>query len=133
MEDVFVGRLLSSPVHTVDPGTPVQDAARTMVDEDIGSLLVVVDGDLVGIVTATDFVRAAAEGDATADAEVGDYMTDDVVTTTANETIRDVADTMIEHGFHHVPVVEDGAPIGMLTTSDLTAYISHFEKPRKPA
>lgn len=134
MEDIFVGRLMSSPVHTVDAATPVQDAARTMVDADIGSLVVVDDGGaLEGIITSTDFVRAAADGESAAEAVVGDYMSTEVVTATANETIRDVADTMVEHTFHHVPVIEDGEPIGMITTTDMTAYVSHFETPPAPA
>lgn len=134
MEDVFVGRIMSSPIHTVEQSTPVQTAARTMVQEDIGSLIVVDgDGGLEGILTSTDFVAAAADGDAPGDAVVSDYMTEEVVTTDANETIRDVADTMVEHQFHHVPVVDEGEPIGMITTTDMTAYVSHIETPPKPA
>lgn len=133
MEDIFVGRLLSSPVHTVAPETPVKDAAKTMIDADIGSLVVVDDGDLTGILTSTDFVHAAADGMNAADAAVEDYSSDSVVTTDANDTVRDVADLMIEHGFHHVPVTEEGEVVGMITTSDMTAYISHIEKPSPPA
>lgn len=134
MEDIFVGRLMSSPVHTADRDTPIQDAARTMIDADIGSLVVVDDaGNLEGILTSTDFVAAAADGQPTSETVVDDYVSTDVVTTEANDTVRDVADIMVEHGFHHVPVTEDGAVIGMITTSDMTAYVSHIETPSPPA
>lgn len=134
MEDIFVGRLMSSPVSTVSPGTPVQEAAQTMIDEDIGSLVVTDDdGSLEGILTSTDFVRAAADGGPTSDAVVEEYCTTVVTSTDANDTIRDVADIMIEHGFHHVPVTEDQEVVGMITTSDMTAYVSHIEKPSPPA
>ncbi|MGM0371788.1 MAG: CBS domain-containing protein [Halobacteriota archaeon] len=134
MDDIFVGRLMSSPVQSVTRDTPVQEAAQTMIDADIGSLVVLdEDGSLDGILTSTDFVRAAADGGSTADAVVGEYCTDAVTTTDANDTIRDVADIMIEHGFHHVPVTEDQEAVGMITTSDMTAYVSHIEKPSPPA
>ncbi|UWG48931.1 CBS domain [Halanaeroarchaeum sp. HSR-CO] len=134
MEDIFVGRLMSSPVHSVSRDTPVQEAAQTMIDADIGSLVVLdEDGALDGILTSTDFVRAAADGGSSDEAVVGEYCTDTVTTTDANDTIRDVADIMIEHGFHHVPVTEGQEPVGMITTSDMTAYVSHIEKPSPPA
>jgi len=130
MTDIFVGRLMSSPVETVAPETPVQQAATVLLDRDIGSVVVVDDdNNLVGILTTTDFVRITADDTAT-EATVADYMTTDVVTATANESINDVAGTMVDNGFHHLPVVDDEAGvIGMLTTTDLTAYLSTVESP----
>ena len=131
MEDVFVGRLMSSTVHTVGPHDSVQDAARAMLDNDIGSVVVVdADGGVDGILTSTDFVRIVAEGHPSAETTVSAHMSADVVTTTVNTDVRDVADTMIEHGFHHVPVVDDDeGVIGMVTTTDLTAYLSRVQTP----
>ena len=130
MEDIFVGRLMSSPITMVPPETTVREAARLMRDNDIGSVIVVDDSEaLRGILTSTDFVAAVADERSMAETPVSEFMTEDVVTTTANEPIRDIADLMVEHGFHHVPVVEDGQVIGIVTTSDLTAYLSHVEQP----
>jgi len=131
MTDIFVGRLMSSPVESVHPDTPVQAAATTLLDRDIGSVVVVEDGELRGILTTTDFVQITADGDSAAGSTVSDYMTTDVVTVTANATIMTVADIMVEHGFHHVPVVDDETGvIGMVTTADLTAYLSHLDSPQ---
>jgi len=48
-----------------------------------------------------------------------------VVTTTVHESIEGVADLLIDHGIHHVPVVDDSeGVVGMVTTTDLTAYLS---------
>lgn len=131
MDDIFVGRVMSTDVHTVSPDTLVEDAAAVMLENDIGSVMVV-DGDnqLLGILTATDFVRIVSESHPKAETPVERYMTTDVVTTTVQTSIRDAADTMVEHGFHHLPVVDDteGA-IGMLSTTDLTAYLSHVQTP----
>ncbi|NEU58827.1 CBS domain-containing protein [Halorussus sp. MSC15.2] len=131
MEDIFVGRLMSSPVETVSPDTEVHVAAEKMIDERIGSVLVTDDeGQLAGILTATDFVHIAAEQRWAADATVETYMTTDVTTTTANAEIRDVADTMIEQGFHHMPVVDETeGVVGIITTTDITAYMSHVQTP----
>ena len=130
MEDIFVGRLMSSPITMVPPETTVREAARLMRDEEIGSVIVVDDDDsLRGILTSTDFVAAVADERSMAETSVTEFMTEDVVTATANESIREIADVMVEHGFHHVPVVEDGQVIGIVTTSDLTAYLSHVEQP----
>jgi signal-transduction protein with cAMP-binding, CBS, and nucleotidyltransferase domain len=131
MEDIFVGRLMSSPVETVEPDTEVHVAAEKMLDEGIGSVIVTdEDGQLEGILTATDFVHIAAEQRWAADATVETYMTTDVVTTTANEAVRDIADVMIDNGFHHVPVVDETeGVVGIITTTDITAYLSHVQTP----
>jgi len=131
MEDIFVGRLMSSPVETVSPDTPAHVAAETMLDEGIGSVVVADDdGQLEGILTATDFVHVAAEQRWAADATVETYMTTDVTTATANDDLRDVSDTMIQQGFHHMPVVDpEGKVIGIITTTDITAYVSTVQTP----
>jgi len=125
---------MSSPVESVSPDTPVQAAATTLLDRDISSLVVTsADNELLGILTTTDFVRMTAEDAAAAETTVADYMATDVVTVTANDAITEVAETMVDRGFHHLPVVdEESGVIGMLTTTDLTAYLSHAD-PRQLA
>ena len=131
MDDIFVARLMSSGVKTVGPDTLVEDAAQLMQTHEIGSLVVTDDDNqLVGILTTTDFVDIVAKSKPKADTTVERYMSTDVVTTTAQASIRDVADTIMEHGFHHVPVVDDEeGVIGMISTTDLAAYISTAEAP----
>ncbi|ELY47558.1 CBS domain-containing protein [Natronorubrum sulfidifaciens] len=131
MDDIFVARIMSSSVHTVSPDTLVEDAGKLMLEEDIGSVMVVdEDNQLAGILTTTDFVQIVAERKPKDQTPVSTYMTRDVITVTAQDDIRDAADVMVEHGFHHTPVVdEDEGVIGMLTTSDLTSYLSRAETP----
>lgn len=126
MEDVFVGSLMTSPVTTVPADTPAKAAAALMLDEGISSVVVVdEDNRLEGILTSTDFVAIAAAEASAAAFSVADHMTTDVVTTTVQASIVDVADLLIEHGIHHVPVVDDTeGVVGMVTTTDLTAYLS---------
>lgn len=131
MDDIFVGQLMSDSLHTVTPDTFVEDAAQLMLDEEIGSVVVVDDdGHLEGILTNTDFVTIVAKSKPKARTTVERYMTTDVITGRAQESIRDVADAMLDHGFHHMPVVDDdGGVIGIITTQDLTSYISTVQTP----
>lgn len=126
MDDIFVGSLMTSPVTTVRAETPAKEAAAQMIDEGISSVVVVDDDDqLVGILTSTDFVAIAAAPESAASFSVADHMTSDVVTTTAGASIEDVADLLIGHSIHHVPVVDDAeGVVGMVTTTDLTAYLA---------
>lgn len=131
MEDIFVARVMSTEVETVTPETLVEDAARVMLEEAVGSLVVVDDdGHLEGILTTTDFVEIVSRSNPKAETPVSRYMTTDVATTTAQDSIRDVADQMVEAGFHHMPVVDDQeGVIGMISTSDLTGYVSSVRRP----
>lgn len=131
MDDIFVARVMASDLTTVDPDTLVEDAAELMLEEGIGSVIVVdSDNHLEGILTTTDFVRIVAERKPKDRTPVSAYMTTDVVTAGAQDSIRDAADTMLEHGFHHLPVVDDTeGVIGIVTTTDLAGYLSHVQTP----
>lgn len=130
IDDVFVARLMTSDLHTVTPDTLVEDAAAVLLDNDISSVLVVDDeGALVGILTTTDFVDIVAKSQPKAETTVERYMTGDPITAGAQDFVSDVAATMVEHGFHHVPVVDGDTPIGIITTSDFAAYVSSPDTP----
>ncbi|WP_261372566.1 CBS domain-containing protein [Haloferax volcanii] len=80
---------------------------------------------LEGILTTTDFVDIVAKSQPKAQTTVERYMTTDVITAGAQDSILSVAESMTEHGFHHMPVVdEEEGVIGMIATSDLAAYLS---------
>jgi CBS domain-containing protein len=131
MEDIFVARLMTSEVTTLTPESTVQEAANILRDEQIGSL-VIVDGAnrLQGIITGTDFICIVGDGEAGQETAVGDYMTENVVTVNPQDFIQDAADKMITYGIQHLPVEdEDEGVVGMLSATDLTAYISDVEQP----
>ena len=132
MDDMFVGRVMSTDLRTVGPDTLVEDAAELMLEEGVGSVLIVDESNgIEGILTTTDFVRIVAQSQPKAQTTVTRYMSTDVITTTAGTPIREVADEMLNAGIHHVPVVDDEeGVIGMVTTTDLAAYLSHVEPPR---
>ena len=131
MDDIFVARLMTSPVETVHEDALVEDAANLMLEDGISSLVVVDDaGALAGILTSTDFVRIVAERRPKDETPVSAYMTTDVTTAGAQDLVESAADAMIQGGFHHMPVVDDDdGVIGILSTTDLTAYVSGIQSP----
>jgi CBS domain-containing protein len=122
---------MSADVLTVSPETLVEEAAQVMLENEIGSVVVVdEDGYLEGILTTTDFVQIVAERQPKDRTPVSEYMTTDIVTADPQDEIQDIADTMLEHGFHHMPVLTaEEEVIGIITTTDLTGYLSHAKTP----
>ncbi|SNR23077.1 CBS domain-containing protein [Halorubrum vacuolatum] len=126
MDDVFVARVMSNELHTVDDDATVSTAAGRMLEAGVGSVLVVDAADrLRGLLTATDFVRLVRENDPEDETPVGDAMTTDVVTVGPQDTLSDVADLLTTAGYSHYPVTTtDDEVIGMLSTTDLTAHLA---------
>lgn len=122
-----IGRLMTDEVLTVRRETEIADAAATLIEEDVGSLVVRDEDDrAVGMFTNTDLAEFVAEGRSRDGGTVAEFMTDEVVTVGANDSLRDAAAKMIRHGVHHLPVTdEEGEIVGMLSTMDLTAHFSY--------
>jgi CBS domain-containing protein len=131
MDDIFVASLMSTDVVTVTSDTLVEDAAQRLRENRIGSLVVVDShGRIEGMLTSTDFVAIVAKSRPKADTTVERYMTEQVVTVGPQDPIQDAADAMITYGISHLPVVDDGdTVIGMLSSTDLTAYLSGVQEP----
>ena len=125
MTNADVQRLMTSPVLTVEPETPVDEIADAMLTEEIRSI-VAIDDDCtpIGILTSTDFVRIVADGTPKTTTTVGDHMTRAVVTTTPETPVPDVADQMVANGISHLPVVDDGEVVGLISATDLTGYVA---------
>ncbi|MUV86674.1 CBS domain-containing protein [Natronomonas sp. CBA1123] len=121
-----VGHLMTAPVLTADPETPVEEIADGMLEKGIKSVVAVDDeGRPIGILTSTDFVRIVAEGTPKSTTTVGDHMTEDIATTQSDVAIPEIAERMVEYEISHFPVVdEDGEAIGIISATDLTEYIS---------
>ena len=110
---VTVRDIMTSEVTTVSPETPVENAARMLFSQSISGMPVI-DGDskLVGVVTEFDII--AKEG-----ATVGDIMTTDVVTVSEDTDAETVAQILTSRRVRRVPVVQDGAVVGIVSRSDL--------------
>lgn len=114
-----VRSILSRPPVSAAPDLSVQEAARRMLDERVSSLIVHADSGLAGIVTDRDFrSRVVADG-LGPDTPLEAVMTPDPVTIGAEALAFEALLLMTQHNLRHLPVVEDGRPIGMVTATDL--------------
>lgn len=121
-----VAQLMTSGVFTVTPDTPVREAAESLLEMDVGSLVVVdEDNRPVGMLTNTDLVEILSRGDVGDDTTVAQYMTNEIITISTRSSIREAAAKMINNRIHHLPVTDEGNVVGMLSTMDLTSYLSY--------
>lgn len=104
---------------TTPPDTSVQTAAQLMAHHRIGSLVVVSGGHLAGIFTERDgLFRVLAEGRDPATTLVHEVMSTRVTTVPSHKELLYGVHLMQENGFRHLPVVDDGVPMGMLSLRD---------------
>jgi citrate synthase len=114
-----VGELMSSPAVTALPSETVAEVAARMAERRVGSV-VVVDGERpVGILTERDMVRFAAGGAEPAATKVAEWMTEDPDTAPPDAEVSDTFASLSEHGYRHVPVVEDNRVVGVVSMRDL--------------
>jgi CBS domain-containing protein len=111
--------LCRAPVVTGAAGESLASAARRMVLRGIGALAVLDDGQLVGIVTERDLARAVADDADMAATPVGSYVSVAPASVAPDEDAQEVAARMLNLGVRHLPVVEGGQVVGMLSVRDL--------------
>jgi len=112
------------PILTIDQHETAAAAARRMADSDVGSLVVLGnDRQVVGIVTERDIVTKVVARRAPAhELTVARIMTRHVVSCQMHTRLDQVRRLMTAHNVRHMPVIEDGAPLGMISVRDLLAY-----------
>lgn len=111
--------MTASPV-TVGPGTTLAETATLMGTHQVGSVLVVEDDRLLGIFTERDALRALASDFDAETHPVSEAMTPNPVTATPSTDAREALRLMLDRGFRHLPVVEDGRIRGVVSIRDLS-------------
>ena len=116
-------RTKGSAVVVVAPTTTVLDAAHLMDERGTGSVLVVEGADLRGIFTERDVLRrvVSAQRDP-AITPVSEVMTVSLITCQPSTSLEQCAATMSERRIRHLPVLEDGQIVGVVTSGDMLAY-----------
>jgi CBS domain-containing protein len=130
--------LMEDPVSALRPRTPVtvaasalvRDAIATMLEHDLGAVLVVAtDGKLVGILSERDLLKKVAVlPDPYEDLNVEDVMTAGPETVTATDTLAFALHKMDIGGYRHMPVLADGKPSGVISVRDLLRHITRLCK-----
>ena len=107
-------------VHTIGPDDPVIEALRRMAEREIGALPVVVNGKLAGILSERDYARKVVlQGKSSLDTPVREIMTSRVVCVGPQRTVDECMALMTEKRIRHLPVIEHGELIGLLSIGDL--------------
>lgn len=111
-------------VVTIAPNETLADAARTLSAKGLGALVVVGSpGEVVGMLSERDIVRSiVARGPEALEEMVSDSMTAEVVTTTESATVQTVMGQMTDGRFRHLPVIEGGALVGIVSIGDVVKH-----------
>ena len=117
-------------VITVTPATSVTDIARIIASRRIGAVVVCEGDHLAGIVSERDVVKViSAQGEAALRLTAADIMTKDVTTATPSTTVNEAMAMMDAGYFRHLPVVENGKMVGIISVRDVVrALIQHQEQ-----
>jgi len=116
--------LISRDLLRTTPDAMLSDVATTMISMASGSVLVFDSQELAGVITLRDIVRAALQEPNIAQVRVAEYMTTQPWVVSPDWSVKDIAARMINHGIEHVPVVQDGEVVGILSAFDLVAYLA---------
>jgi IMP dehydrogenase len=106
---------------SIDVSSSVDDAIRSMHARKISAIMVMENGKTVGIFTERDVVRSyiASNGKSFKEISVRDSMIKDLIVAVPDEDLHEVSATMVEKNIRHLPVVENGRVIGMLSIRDI--------------
>lgn len=111
--------LVGGSAEVIGPEATLVTAAERMVEREVGYLAVVSRRDLVGILTEHDLVQAMSDGIDPGEAVVKDWMSEAPDTVACDVSVREAAAWLIEAGYHHLPVIDGGELLGIVTVKDL--------------
>jgi CBS domain-containing protein len=111
--------VMSTKLHTVEASDTVGEAVAVMAQNRVGSVLVMEGEKLLGIFTERDTVRALSLSHDAPRHQIVSWMTPDPKTVDPNTDGDEALHFMLDHGFRHLPVVEDGKVIGIVSMRDL--------------
>src|SRR6476660_1265288 len=110
---------------TISSDASVYDAVKQMVDANVGSLLVTVDGRIEGIVTERDYLRRVTlEGRTDHDVQVSEIMTAPLIVVQPETSVEECMAVMTDRRIRHMPVVDDGDVVAMVSIGDIVKYQS---------
>jgi CBS domain-containing protein len=116
-----VESLSSNDLITAEVTDTLVEAAQKMARNHVGALAVLDEGTLVGVLSEADLVKAVAEEASLEVTAVEEYMTEDAITVVPGDDAGIAAQRMVDHGIGHLPVMDAGSAIGMVSKGDLLA------------
>ena len=117
-------RVKGNRLLTIEPAGRAVDAVRTMSEQNLGSLVVLDQGRMMGMLTFREILQSLAQrSGAIGDVRVGDIMVRDPVTATPDMEVNDLRRTMIDSGARYLPVLQDGKLIGVISFRDVAKAV----------
>jgi CBS domain-containing protein len=117
-------RVKGNRLLSIEPAGRAVDAVNTMAKENLGSLVVLEHGRMVGILTFHELLRALATRQGSlGDVKVSEIMVRNPVTATPEMAVNDLRRTMIDTGARYLPVVQDGKLIGVISFRDVAKAV----------
>ncbi|MDB5111502.1 MAG: histidine kinase [Mucilaginibacter sp.] len=117
-----------SPIF-ISPDITVFEALELMVEKNIGALLVMDDGEFIGIFTERDYARKVIlKGKASKETLIGEIMTEKPAVVSSGNTIEDCMRLMTNKFTRHLPVIDDGKLMGIVSIGDVVKYIIEEQK-----
>lgn len=113
-----------SDIWSTTPDASVYDALLLLAEKNVGALLVLQEGELVGIISERDYARKVAlRGKASVKTPVKEIMTENVVTVSPQTTVEEAMALMTDKRIRHLPVVEEDILVGVISIGDLVKSI----------
>lgn len=119
---VIAEKKYSDIVISIALGATLREAAKKMMDNAVGALLILgdEDKDYKGLITKTDMVRAIADGNANPDTmKVGDFMTKHLIVANIHDDVEYVINVMVRHNISHLPIINGKSITAMVTKMDI--------------
>lgn len=129
VRNILESKGANSTIFSVEPTTVVYQAIETMALKNIGGLLICESGKLVGIFTERDYARKLIlKGKSSKDTTIGELMTKNPFTVTPESSIEECMQLMSNRRIRHLPVLENGTLVGVISIGDVVRFIIEEQK-----
>jgi CBS domain-containing protein len=119
-----VSEIMSKTLTIVEPEATLGEAATMMGKRHVGSVIVIEEDRLVGILTERDIVRALSQEHDAPGRPVVEWMSKDPTTTSPETGVKEALRQMVDGGFRHLPVMENGKVVGMVSIRDVAGAMA---------
>jgi CBS domain-containing protein len=117
-------RVKGNRLLSIEPGGRAVDAVKTMAEQNLGSLVVLDQGRMTGMLTFHELLAALAKrGGALGDVRVSEIMVRDPVTAAPDMEVNDLRRTMLDSGARYLPVMQDGKLLGVISFRDVAKAV----------